>query len=873
MPLQIGTKLGPYEILAPLGAGGMGEVYKAKDTRLDRLVAIKVLPEHLAKNPDSLARFEREAKAVAALNHPNITGLFDIGREGTTAYAVMELLEGESLRSRLMQGPLSPRLATELAVQMAHGLAAAHDKGVVHRDLKPENLWVTSDGRLKILDFGLAKQVAAFSSGAGSLVPTESIPSPGVHTEQGAILGTMGYMSPEQVRGESVDARSDIFSFGVVLFEMLTGKRAFARPTAADTMAAVLKEDPPDLDETSRPIPPGLRRVLDHCLEKIPSRRFHDAHDLAFALESASAPSLDSGIRPPRDGSHKFRHGWVAPTLGAVALAAIIGAWWLGQKATAPQPTFQRLTFGKGTVEGARFSPSGNDIFYSARWQGAPPEIYSINPGNLQPRDLGIQNASLLSISSSQELAVMPGPRLWNQVQLGPLARVVPGGSGMREVLGEVQEADWMPDGARFAVMKAGTVATLGRTIEFPAGHVIHHADLFASHLRVAPARDCVALYETIATTLANGQISVLDTNGKVLAAIPVNDFSGLAWGPGGKEIWYSEASDRGSRIWASDMAGHKRLLLAQAGWLGLLDVDAKGRVLADLSQTITGVMGLFPPDYREKDLSWNEATRATDFTPDRRSMLIGAPGRWSGGIGRTFYLRSVDGAPPIRLGEASAFRLFPDGHHVLAVTDPDHLRFAVVPVGPGESREVAVGGLTFVDGPWVLPDGRQAIFGAMETGKPDSQGYFLVDLQTGTKRSIGSSGMGNWLGTDILSPDGKAILAGTTSGDTLNMKIQIVPLDGGSYKSVPGLEPGDITLAWTPDQKGILVFNRDGLPARIHRIDLATGKRDLVREILPANPAGLSGIREIVLSKDGRSLAYNYSRKLSDLYLIEGLK
>ncbi|HET8901626.1 MAG TPA: serine/threonine-protein kinase, partial [Holophagaceae bacterium] len=253
MSLQAGTKLGPYEILGPLGAGGMGEVYKAKDARLDRLVAIKVLPEHLAKNPDSLARFEREAKAVAALNHSSITGLFDIGREGETVYAVMELLEGESLRARLMQGPLSPRLAAELATQMAHGLAAAHDKGVVHRDLKPENLWVTSDGRLKILDFGLAKQLPSFVSGAGSLVPTESMPSPGVHTEQGAILGTMGYMSPEQVRGETVDARSDIFSFGVVLFEMLTGKRAFARPTAADTMAAILKEDPPDLDETSRP--------------------------------------------------------------------------------------------------------------------------------------------------------------------------------------------------------------------------------------------------------------------------------------------------------------------------------------------------------------------------------------------------------------------------------------------------------------------------------------------------------------------------------------------------------------------------------------------------------------------------------------------
>ncbi|HET8900893.1 MAG TPA: hypothetical protein VFM84_03050, partial [Holophagaceae bacterium] len=632
-------------------------------------------------------------------------------------------------------------------------------------------------------------------------------------------------------------------------------------------------EDPPDLDETSRPIPPGLRRVVDHCLEKIPARRFHDAHDLAFALESASAPSHDSGIRLPTGEAPKTRRAWLLPALGVLAAAAIFGAWWIGQSAAAPQPSFQRLTFGKGTVEGARFGPSGNEVFYSARWQGDPPEIYSLNPGNLQPRDLGIRNASLLSVSSSQELAVMPGPRLWNRVQLGPLARVVPGGSGLREVLGQVQEADWTPDGARFAVMKGGTAGTLGRTVEFPAGHPIHASMLFASNLRVSPAGDRVAFFETVATTMASGQITVLGADGKSLASIPVKDFSGLAWGPGGKEIWFSEASDDGSRIWAADLSGRKRLLLAQAGWLELLDVDAKGRILADLSQTITGVMGLFPPDYREKDLSWNEATRATDFTPDGQSLLIGAPGRWSAGAGRSFYLRKEDGAPPVKLGEASAFRLFPDGRRVLAVSDPDPVSLSIVPVGSGESREIPVKGLIYVDGPWILPDGRQAIIGGMEPGKAAEQGYFLVDLQTGAWHRIGSPGTGNWLGSDILSPDGKMWIEGANNGSPLDMRIRVVSLEGGAARPLPGLEPGDITLAWTPDGKGFLVFNRDGLPARIHRVDLATGKRELVREILPANPAGLSGIREIVRSKDGRSYAYNYSRKLSDLYLIGGLR
>ena len=238
MAVKQGDRLGPHEMLAPLGAGGMGEVWKAKDTRLDRLVAVKVLPEHLAQSPEALARFEREAKAVAALNHPNILGLHDIGQHEGLVYAVMELLEGESLRARLDQGPVPPRKARELAIQMAQGLAAAHEKGVVHRDLKPDNLWITKDGRLKILDFGLAKQFQAFGTSGQTETPTQDFR---LETAEGTLLGTVGYMRPEQVRGEPADQRSDIFSFGVVLFEMLTGRKAFACDTASETLAAILR--------------------------------------------------------------------------------------------------------------------------------------------------------------------------------------------------------------------------------------------------------------------------------------------------------------------------------------------------------------------------------------------------------------------------------------------------------------------------------------------------------------------------------------------------------------------------------------------------------------------------------------------------------
>ena len=288
MTLTAGSRLGPYEIIAPIGAGGMGDVWKAKDTRLDRFVAVKVLPEHLAHHPDALARFEREAKALAALNHPNILAIHDFATHQGTACVVMELLEGETLRDRLAKGPLAPRRATELAVQLAQGLAAAHGQGVVHRDLKPGNIWITRDGRLKILDFGLSKRLTPVSATRDSASPTGTH-HPDQQTGQGAILGTLGYMSPEQVRGAAANAQSDLFSFGVVLFEMLTGRHAFARDTAADTMAAILTQDPPEGLLARRNTPAGLRRIIGHCLEKDPLLRFEGARDLAFALDRSWA--------------------------------------------------------------------------------------------------------------------------------------------------------------------------------------------------------------------------------------------------------------------------------------------------------------------------------------------------------------------------------------------------------------------------------------------------------------------------------------------------------------------------------------------------------------------------------------------------------
>ncbi len=330
MALTSGTKLGPYEIQSPLGAGGMGEVYRARDTRLDRVVAIKVLPSSLASDADRLQRFEREARSVAALNHPNILAVHDIGTHDGTPYMVCELLEGETLRTRLQGGVLSQRKAIETAIQIAHGLAAAYDKGIIHRDLKPENIFLTKDGRVKILDFGLAKVARGGLEADGAL---QTMTSADVSlTEAGQVLGTAGYMSPEQVRGIGVDHRSDLFVFGAILFEMLSGQRAFRRDTAAETMTAILKEDPPELTEVNRSISPGLDRIVRHCLEKNPDQRFQTARDLAFDLEAVS-PSSGSSVRSVGQPTPVQRVRRLQPLIIVLLLAVAAGlGYWLGHR-------------------------------------------------------------------------------------------------------------------------------------------------------------------------------------------------------------------------------------------------------------------------------------------------------------------------------------------------------------------------------------------------------------------------------------------------------------------------------------------------------------------------------------------------------------
>jgi serine/threonine protein kinase len=382
MALNAGARVGPYVIQSLLGQGGMGEVYRARDSRLNRDVAVKVLPPAFADDGERRARFEREAQAIATLSHPNILNIFDTGVVDKQLYVVMELLEGETLRDRLNRSPLPPRKSVEYAVQIARGLGAAHDKGLVHRDLKPENIFLLEDGQLKILDFGLARSaVSAAAAGATSAGETVA-----ALTDAGTVMGTVGYMAPEQIKGQAVDGRADLFAFGAVLYEMLTGRRAFQRDTSAETMTAILRDDPPELTAIRGDVPPAIERIVRHSLEKNPKERFQTARDVAFALEALSGSNISSS---PRTGvAVSSRRRWLRPAALAAAIALSAAAGALADRRLGPTPSslvFEKKTWDPMWVTNARFAPDGQTIVFSAAMSGNVPELFAIRPGSVIP--------------------------------------------------------------------------------------------------------------------------------------------------------------------------------------------------------------------------------------------------------------------------------------------------------------------------------------------------------------------------------------------------------------------------------------------------------------------------------------------------------
>ena len=870
MALSSGTKLGPYDIESLLGAGGMGEVYRARDARLNRMVAIKVLPKSFSADADRLQRFMQEARAAAALNHPNILSIFDIGEEKGSPYIVSELLEGVTLREQLRSGPLAVRRAVDCGLQVARGLAAAHDKGIVHRDLKPENIFLTEDGRVKILDFGLAKLTRPEEGGEGGDTLTAQ-----VNTEPGQVLGTVGYMAPEQVRGKATDHRSDIFAVGSILYEMVSGKRAFRGETAADTMSAILKEEPDELTETGRNVPASLERIVRHCLEKNPAQRFQSAGDVAFALEALADSSISSRTSAQvavMDSSGTGAHGastekvarrkGVALTVAAALALAGIG-WWLGQRSVrAPLAEYQQITFRTGAIGDARFTPDGS-IVYSASWDGGQPQLYMARPSESGSRELGLKAADLLAISTNGELAIRLDTAFYSgYARSGTLARVPLSGGTPREVLDNVQDADWAADGEHLAVVRYVPENRHWR-LEYPVGKVLLDTINWISTPKISPDGKRIAFSDHENTGGDDeGSIAVIEPDGQERKlSSGWASIQGVVWSPAGDEIWFT-ATRNGSaeNLRGVTLGGRLRTITNVPGGMWLQDIR-NGVALTVTHQIRLGIRGVAPGGKEERELGWLGWAGLRDLSRDGRKVLFEEEGD-GGGPNYTVFLRDTDGSPPVRIGEGLGEAISPDGKWV--VTKPAKSGVLdLVPTGAGEMRQLTHDNIIYESARY-LPDGKQLVAHGIEAGHGARD--YLINVNDGTAKPLTPEGL---VGTNLAADGSKVAVLG---GDG---KWGVWPLDGSGLQLIPGLDSKYHVTGWSPDGASVYVqtSHQQERVARILRVDVKTGKMQPWRTFGGDMPSGATSAFVPMFSRDESAYAYLYYQDLSVGYVVRGLK
>ena len=863
MNLISGTKLGPYEIVTLVGSGGMGEVYRARDSRLKRDVAIKVLPQALSLDADRLRRFEQEALATAALNHPNILAVFDIGTHENAPYVVSELLEGETLRERLRSGAIAVRKTLDYALQIAHGLAAAHAKGIIHRDLKPENLFLTKDGRVKILDFGLAKLTQPDLSEGGAHT---SLPTMTHATEAGVVMGTAGYMSPEQVRGAAVDARSDIFSFGAILYEMISGKRAFHRETAADTMSAILKEDPADLSETNRNVSPALERIVQHCLEKNPEQRFHSARDIAFDLEHLTGVSGTSA-RVAVVESARPRSRLLLPIVGAAAfaLAMLALGWWLGRgSGAAPQAEYKQITFRTGSMGKARFTPDGS-IVYSAAWDGGESQLYMARTDDPGSRELGLKDAELLSVSKNGELAlrlktvVFPG-----YARSGTLARVPLSGGTPREVLDNVQDADWDSSGENMAVVRYVPENSHWR-LEYPIGKVLLDSITWISTPKISPDGKWIAFADHENTGGDDeGSVAVIGADGKEKErklSSGWESLEGILWSPAGDEVWFtSTGSGSGDNPRAVTLSGKFRNITNVPGGMWLEDLR-NGTALAVTHHSRIGIRGVTPGGKEERELGWFGWSLLSDLSRDGHKILFTEAGD-GGGPNYTVFLRDTDGSPPVRIGEGDAMCISPDGKWAIT-KPPKGGPLNLVPTGAGEARKITHDAVTYDAVSW-LPEGKQLLASGIESGHGERN--YIIDVASGDEKAITPEGVAGV----HLSPDGRSAAVLGADG-----KWGVWPLEGSGIHPIPGLDSVYFVIGWSADGGSVYAVSSRAIEttAKVYKVNLVTGKMEPWKTFGEGTAAGLRNVGGVRVSSDGTAYAYIYAITLSQAYVVTGLK